>query len=734
MKARPGVGRMMALVLLALTRSALADGILVPPLDPDVPYFTIKYHHVSVEISDQVATTHVDQVFVNETNREQEATYIFPLPSGAMVKDFALVVDGERMAGELLPREKAVSIYEEIVRKRKDPALLEYTGRDTYKARLFPIPPRGERRIEIRYTEVLPADGGLVAYNYPMGTEKFTRQPVKETVFEATIKATGKVGAIYSPTHDIDVVGKTSEARVSYEERNTKPDRDLLLYYALPEAEVGTSLLTCKSEREDGYFLLLAAPAREQENVREAAPKNVVFVLDRSGSMAGEKIEQARKALRYCVDSLNPQDHFEIITFATGIKSFGDGLQPATPEVVKRARDFIDEIRASGGTDIDGALKVALAARRPGPSNYIAFLTDGLPTVGEVTDTEEIVRRVKRRVAEMQDAPTRLFCFGVGYDVDTHFLDSLAAANRGVSTYVRPKEDIEVKVSGWFAKIAQPVLTEVSVDFGAVKTYDTYPQELPDLFAGSQLVLVGRYKAETAGQTIVTLCGTSASGQRRFETELEFPAVREGTDYVASLWASRRIGHLLDQIRLHGKDRELVDEIIALSTKFGILTEYTAFLATDDRPVPLAAAPARAMEAMGGAFGERRGGWATSQTENAQQMKDAVTVARQNRFLDRDGTEVQVPNVQNRGQRGFVQRGGQWQDLRYRPESHPVALRVQAYSEAYFQLSRAFPELNQFLAVSDNLIVMVNGHAVQIGPQGQTSLSEAELAGLRAAP
>ena len=727
-----------ALTLLIGGQAALADGILVPPLRPEIPHFTIKYHHVKSQIKDQVATTEVDQVFVNETRSELEATYLFPLPPGAQVRDFTLIVDGKKMAGEILPRDKAVKLYEEIVRKRKDPGLLEYTGRDTYKARVYPIPARGQVRVQIEYTEVLPYDNGLVAYNYPMSTEKFSKEPIEETVFEARIESSRKLGAIYSPTHEIDVSreGK-SFARVSYEEKRSKPDRDLLLYYSVGEDEVGTSVMTFKERGEDGFFLLLAAPAQEEVPAGRAVPKNVIFVLDRSGSMrSDDKIDQARAALKYCVESLNPDDRFEIITFATGVTAFGDGLQPAGKDQVARARKFISDIEASGGTDIDSALQLALKARKRSAPNYIAFLSDGLPTVGDVTDPEELIKLTRKRVEQMEDTPTRIFNFGVGYDVDTHFLDKLAEDNRGVTTYVRPQEDIEVKVSNWYRKIAQPILTDLSLDFGEIETFDLFPRVLPDIFAGSQLTLMGRYKKQATGETTISLSGQAGeAGKRTFRTKASFPGRSEGTDYIAALWAGRKIGYLLDQIRLHGKDKELVEEIVALSTKYGILTEYTAFLAQEDEaPRPIAEAREMAGMGMGAAFGGARAGAApVSQSQNAQQMRDNVSVAAQNKYVDAEGRMQEVGNLQNRGQRGVVKRQGQWQDLRYDPAQHRIAFKVQAYSEAHFQLTRAFPELNQIMALSDNMLLIVNGHGVQIGADGKTELTDEDLKALGAA-
>ncbi|MBP8951655.1 MAG: VWA domain-containing protein [Armatimonadetes bacterium] len=721
----------------AVCAGVAADGILIPPLRPieEAPYFSIKYHHVKVSIEGQIATTYVDQVFVNETDREQEATYIFPLPPGAVVKDFTLIVDGKPMPGEILEREKAVAIYEEIVRKRKDPALLEYTGRNTYRARIYPIPGRGERRIELRYTELLGFDNGLVSYNYPMSTEKFSSKPIRETVFEASIRAEGKIGAVYSPSHEVDVSRKADgEVVVSHEETNSKPDRDMILHYSPAKQDVTTSVLTFKEKNEDGFFLLLASPSSEETTPAKAAPKSVIFVLDRSGSMAGEKIEQARKALEFCVNSLNPQDEFEILTFSSTVESLGGGLMPASKANIDKARKFVADITARGGTAMSEAFASAIRTRAEKHPNYIAVITDGLPTVGEVTDPDQIADDAKKQIAE-KPLPTRVFTFGVGYDVDTHFLDRAADENGGVSTYVRPGEDIEVKVSNWYSKIAQPVLTGLELNFGTVKTYDSYPHELPDLFSGSQLAVFGRYKSETCGETTVTLTGKAGDGKRSFETQVTFPETRGNTEYLAPLWASRKIGFLLDQIRLHGKEKELVDEIVALSTKYGILTEYTAFLADEDAPITgpagMAGAAPAAEAAMGLAFSRRGGGWATSQAQNSQRMRDSSNLAAQNRYLNEKGEEVAISNVQARGQRGFVNRGGQVQDLRYDPAKFGEPLKVQAYSEAYFQLSREFPVANQYLALSDNIVFILNGQAVQIGADGKTTLTAEDIENLR---
>jgi len=720
------------IVLTSMT--ALADGVLIPgpPTNilPDEPYFAIKYHHVKSDIRDQVCTTYVDQVFVNEGRREMEATYIFPLPPGAVVNKFTLHADGKEVEARLLDKDEAQRIYEEIVRRRKDPALLTYAGNNAYQARIFPIPRGGERRIELRYTEVLTYDNGLISYLYPLSPEKLSSRPIESVVFTANIHATQPIGSVYSPTHEIEV-NKIDDnyVRASYEAKDVLPERDILLYYNVAQDPVGLSVITFKEPGEDGFFLLLAAPAVEEDN-REVVPKNICFVLDTSGSMSGEKIQQAKDALTFCVNSLNSEDSFDVIAFSDGVKDFADSLVAASEDRIRQARDFISGFDAQGGTDINTALLTALEHRREGKVNYIVFLTDGQPTVG-VTDESQITANVAEEVGTMSTTSTRLFVFGVGYDVNTNFLDKLAQGNGGLTTYVRPTEDIEVKVSNFFAKISQPLLTELSLDYGSVVTYDEFPGQLPDLFHGSQLEVFGRYEKQSAGSTTVRLRGTAKDDSKTYALDCTFPEANEATDYIAVLWAARKIGYLLDQIRLHGESKELIDEVVRLSLEYGILTEYTAFLAEEGRAVRLEEVAERASTAMGAGFAMPTGPAATSRAQNAQVMQQQKQVAATNTYLDAEGNLQRIANIQNVGQRGYALRSGRWEDTRYQPDME-IALQVRAFSEAHFQLSRNFPQLNSQMSVGQNALVILNGQVIEIGEEGKTRLTEADLEILQA--
>ncbi len=457
-----------------------ADGIILPP--PGVS-ISIKSHIVDVEITDQVATTTVDEIFINEAPFQIEGTYIFPLSEDVSVSEFAMFVDGERLTAELLDSDKAREIYEGIVRRHQDPALLEYIGGGMFRARVFPIPARGEKRIQLQYSEILRADAGMVKYQYPLSTEKFSHENLQEVSVDVQLHSAQPVKAIYSPSHAITVERNGEhDATIRYAEEDVKPDRDFLLYYTFSDEDFGVNLLTHRVSGEDGFYLLMLAPKTEVEE-SEVSQKNIVFVFDTSGSMLHDrKIEQAKSALKFGVSMLREKDFFNIIDFSTEVRMFQQNPVAATNTNTQAAMKYVDGLGAVGGTNINDALLEGI--RQFEDTAMIIFLTDGVPTVG-MTNNEEILANVQTG----NTGNIRLFVFGIGYDVNTHLLDRLSTENSGVSEYVRPEEDIEVKVSNFFTKIGNPVLSNLRLDFGGVTMRDTYPKQLPDLFAGMQLIV-----------------------------------------------------------------------------------------------------------------------------------------------------------------------------------------------------------------------------------------------------
>ncbi len=693
----------LALALWLAATPALADGIIIPHPPPEVPRaenLAIKYHRVQVTIQDQVATTHVDQVFVNPNPFPVEGTYLFPLPEDAAISRFTLWVDGKPQEGKLLPRDEARRIYEEIVRSQRDPALLEYVGRDAFQARIFPIPAGGERRVELEYTEVLDLEGGLVRYVYPLNTEKFSSRPLEEVAVSVDIRSSrDPIKAVYSGSHDVAVDRESDfHVRVGYEETDVLPDKDFTLYYGLSGEEFGLNLLSYREPGEDGFFLLLVAPDVEAEAAPRVA-KDVLCVLDISGSMRGEKLRQAKEALRFILDNLHEDDRFNLIAFSTGVQAFAPGLQPASAR--EAARRWVDDLQAAGGTNIHRAISEALDQATPERPTILIFLTDGLATEG-ITDTQAILQEVARKAPET----VRLFCFGVGYDVNTILLDTLASEHRGASAYVRPEEDIEEVVSAFYAKVSAPLLTDVRLTFQGVQVEDLYPYPLPDLFAGTQLVVVGRYRQ--GGPAKVVLEGEVNGEPRRFVYEDLLLREEGGEAFIPRLWATRKVGYLLAQIRLHGEDKELVEEVVDLSVRYGIITPYTSFLVEEPhlalRPEGREALVQREMGAAATAAPMVSGQEAVFKSMVQDSLKAAERPA-----------EARVAQVRLVGDKAFVQQGNAWVDTAFDPSAmRPTT--VPFGSEAYFRLLAQEPALGRYFALGQEVTVVWKGQAYQVTP------------------
>ena len=532
---------------------------IVPPRPHVFAPLEVSSVKVDTRIIDQVAATSIEQEFYNPNPARLEGTFIFPIPAGAHLDKFSMEIDGKQVQAELLPAEKARRIYEDIVRKVKDPALLEYSGRDVYKARIFPIEPNSRKQIRLSYTQLLKADSGLVSYVLPLNAEKFSPKPVRNVSVKITLESRQPIKSIYSPSHNVEIRRDgPHRATAGYEQGGTTSDADLALYFAPEKDEIGINLLTHRVEGENGYFLLLASPGVDVAEKR-VVKKDVAFVLDTSGSMAGKKLEQAKKALLFCIENLNDGDRFDIIRFSTEVEPLFDKLVVAERANREKAENFIKDLKPIGGTAIDEALKHALSARdhdRDSARPYmIIFLTDGRPTIG-TTNEDQILAGVKRT----NGARDRVFCFGIGTDVNTHLLDKITEETRGFSQYVLPEEDLEVKVSNFYSKIKEPVLANPTIKFtGDVRATSLYPSPLPDLFKGEQLVLVGRFAGK--GDSAVIIDGSVNGDKKQFTYEVTFSGGAENNEFIPRLWATRRVGYLLDEIRLHGENAELRDEV-----------------------------------------------------------------------------------------------------------------------------------------------------------------------------
>lgn len=714
--------------LFSSVATVAAQGVIVPgpctrcpersrpiPLPRSLPIKSIK---IDTKILSQVATTHVEQVFRNDTDATLEGTYLFPIPDDAAITEFAIWDGDRRLVGEVRSREEARRIYDEIVRRQRDPGLLEYAGKNLFQANIFPIPPHSDKKLELTYSQVLRAESGTVAYRYPLGTGRQVAE-IGTVSGRIELESREPVRNIYSPTHAIDVK-RNGERRSVISFESGKEPQDFQLFYGLSREDFGVTLLTHREPGKDGYYLLMISP-KDDWSEQEYAAKDIVFVLDTSGSMAeAGKMEKARAALLYGVRILKPQDRFNVISFAGEERLMETRMISADEQGRKRGEAFARSLRPVGGTNINQSLLAAIqqfeSSNRP---KILVFMTDGLPTVGETNPTRIVDNARAARVPGL-----RLFTFGVGYDVNTILLDRLAAENGGVADYIEPTEDLEVKVSNFFAKVNYPVLTDLKLDMAGVETDLVYPRAMPDVFRGSQVTLIGRYRnAIDLDFVRLQLGGKSSGGNKTFfYNNLRFPLREESNDFLPRLWATRRVGWLMEQVRTNGEQQELRDEIVDLGTRYGIVTPYTSYLALEPGATlqnvtrrfgsgqgaingrlpanaPPASTPTREADAkaVSGLAG-------VQQSKRAREQQEMVIVENEGRSSA----------IRSAGGKTFYLRQGVWTDSEFKAGSTLPQTAVKFGSDEYFTLLKQKPRLAEFFSLGERVIVIFEGRIYRV--------------------
>ncbi|HEY3447042.1 MAG TPA: VIT and VWA domain-containing protein [Myxococcales bacterium] len=550
-------------------------GILVPRTRPE--HLQIRKEILTIAVRDQVARATVDEVFENFTDQALEATYYLPLPDGAAISGFATWVDGQRVESKVQEKDEAQRTYDQAKSQGAQPAMLEQDLPGTFKTRVDGVPPHGTKRVEATFAQILPYDSGLVTLRIPLAVKgQGGAETVNSFRLDLEVADQKKIVELTVLSHPGAKVERAGEGlfKVSLNAQDERLDKDLVVTYRTESSRLGLSFVPFKPEGEkEGYFLLLASP-QELTTAADIVVKDVVFVFDISGSMQGEsKIGQAREALKRCLANLNEEDRFGIIAFNDSTDPFRGKLVPASVANRGEAVAFAENLRASGSTNIEAALSKGLDLLGNGERpRVLIFMTDGQPTVGQ-TNTDELARLVKAKNAER----ARLFAFGVGSDVNRTFLERISKENRGSQDFVERGQDIEQVVGGFYAKIARPVLSDLAFDFGEVTTTLMYPDVLPDLYKGSQLVVAGRYRG--AGKVQAALTGTLNGKKVSIPFSAEFPAKDSDSPFVARLWAQRRIDFLLSQNRLVGEREEAKAEVVLLSKQYNIVTPYTSMVA-----------------------------------------------------------------------------------------------------------------------------------------------------------
>ncbi len=775
-----------------------APSVRIAPPRPRPPFVmpvllgqavSVKSVAVDAVVRGGVAETEVTHVFRNDSDSPAEGDFVFPIPAGASVSSFAMYDGDKKMEARLLEADEATRTYEEIVRRRKDPALLTFSGRSALRARLFPIAPHSERKLTLKLVTVLPREGDAKKYAWTLVGAYLPGQKRPESVSVKITVADG-AGTVYSPTHDVQTRREGVSVVTTWKTDDTNagtltenPQFDLYIAPKPGAANVALSMLTYNAAlpqtaslaggaRQSGYFLVVASPTIAKPDA-ELAPRRVVLVMDRSGSMQGKKIEQAKATLRFALGKLRPQDRFNVITFSDTVEKFAPQTLNATKANIERANAFVEQIVADGGTNIhDGLMEGLGQFPERATGNTLLFFTDGLPTVG-VRNQSDIIRDATAKNAKT----ARTFVFGVGNDVDVPFLDNVAQSLRGDADYVRPEENIEVKVSRFVAKTASPALENlrVTIDDGSATTGEIYPKpnDLPDLFAGGQLVLVGRYTG-SAKTVKLTLTGESNGKPQTYSLSGNLPDVDTGASFLPRLWAGRKIGYLMDEVRLKedgAAKKEAVDQIIALSKEWGILTPYTALFVPEPmdadmrrlsgredfsfRDTPSTAGGFGGAGAASGSvqdanrFGAagaapspvfasapRTGESAVNVSQSARAQRGSAQVGNFAAYKsqagdDRAKAEILAKRVQNIAQRTFVQNGSQWTDATYDAKKQKEIVKVKQYSPAYFALTRRNADFAKWAALGGNVLIAANrAQAVQFGDTGVETLSDAQVTAL----
>ncbi len=737
---------------------------VVPPPQCDCPVQLTRYD-IKTSIKDNVATTTITQEFKNDSGRTLEARYLFPLPPDANFSSFTLTVNGKALEGQILEKDQARQTYQEIVRKLIDPGLLEYIDDKTVQVSVAPFFAGETKKIQLSYTQLLKQDGGLYKYTYylgnpapgtinrpmpvPMTREDSTRhsnevaapRPVPapgmpEIGLALDLKTTQALKTVYSPTHDpaIDRHGNNAaNVSLTVKKADLGKEKNFVLYFSEDNGAITLNSLNYQKGGEDGYFLMtLRAPASLQD--QPVLPKDVVLVIDTSGSMGGDKIVQAKEALKTIINKLRPEDNFGLLQFNTDVATFKNELIPANAANKKAALDYVEGLDAGGSTNIEAALNTGFAQLKNHQANrpaYVIFLTDGEPTVG-VTDTVGLLKAAS--AANRVEA--RLFNFGVGYDVKTDLLDQLADAHHGSATYVEPNENLELAVTGFYNKIEAPVLTDVALDWGGLEVSRVYPEKIGDLFAGSEIILLGRHAH--AGSGTVKLTGKVGNQVKSFAYPVSW---EPGTSHsqLPRLWAGRRIGYLLENIRQHGENSELKSEVVSLSKQYGIITPYTSFLALEPQFQASAAEKkdGRADSAMrpglAGAGGS--GGFPAAAPVAANQAAmDATSgqgAVQFSKTLGRMKQQASIRDLEASQAVGSVEgaaaslktvanktftlsRDGVWIDTQYDAKQHGKPKQVSFGTDAYFDLLAQKPELLPYFGLGEKVLVVLDGVAYEV--------------------
>ena len=753
------------LLHLAFPAALLAQGWIIPrqPIAPPVCFDKCMPQPVALErtssnvratLADHVLRYEVEETFRNRGATMQEADYMYPLPAGAAFQELQLSINGQLVSGEIMDAGRARSTYEEIVRRQRDPALVEWMGYGLLRARIFPINPGEEKRVVLRFQVIAQREGDAIRVDYQRGSGRTLAtsgtHDTRESSFTLRYPKVGRCNA-YSPTQDLQA--RSSVGSTCVVDAGGEGPAVTILIPAPRTDRAAISVLANAPGSEDGFALITLTPP---SGSTATVPRDITFVLDVSGSMSGRKMEQARAAGKQLLGTLTRDDRFRMIDFSSDVRTFRDDFVDATPANIAAATRYLDQLQANGGTNIDGALDAALSQSTPREGDddeyhasrqiarrlgLVLFVTDGEPTVGERSPAAIAAHAARVRGAQ------RVFTFGLGADVNAQLIEQLALEGHGTAQFVRPDEDVERAVGLVASRLSSPVASDLRVtsqcrgDGGCVRLVHALPEGPIDLFAGEDLVLLTRYTG--SGPTRLMFDGRSAAGPVHWETMVDFPDHDRDNAFVPRLWATRRIGWLSAARRQNGASPEVDDELRTLGERYGIPTELTSYLVQEpqmamnrqrieDRamnaPMP-ASAPAERFEAARKATVQREAqsvGALDKMYLSEVVVTGAGTVSAK---LDSDSKDGRSDAATRAGNHLFAHRNGRWTDVAFKEGMKVV--KIKAFTPAYFKVLDAMPELRASFAVGEHVLVAGKHVAIEISDAGAEQLGDAELRSLK---
>jgi tetratricopeptide (TPR) repeat protein len=536
----------------------------------DVP-LSVGYHKVDVVIRDQIAQTTVEQSFVNSTKERLEGVFYFPLPADASISGFGMWIGGELVNADIVEKSRARQIFEDLMRRKKDPGLLEWSGGNLFKARVWPIEAHSEKRVRIRYTQVLPLEGQSYRYRYALRSELLRTRPLRELALKVSVESATPIQEISSATHSMRVRKQEHVAQAEFEAQEYSPDRDFELRVDLEAAQPLTSVAHRRGD--DGYFMLLLSPPDERgagwqrELVPEGDALRLILYADTSASMEESARATQREFLRALLSQLGPDDRFHLAACDVQVVGYSEDAIAATPENVAKAMDWLEQRPSLGWSDLDAMLQHAVLEAKAG--TQVIYVGDGIGTTGNASPAE-LAARFAGRSGETKAS---FHAVSTSASYEKLVLDAIAGIGGGS---VRSAVDRELGTArDLLAEIAQPAIKDLELRFEGMRTARVYPERLPNLAAGTPQVVLGRYlpgAEEQRGR--VTLTGIRNGKPLQFSSELVLPAGDAGNSFLPRLWARRHLDFLLTQ----GGNAEIQEEIVGFSAEFGIMTPYTSFL------------------------------------------------------------------------------------------------------------------------------------------------------------